>query len=69
MSMCMSATALDMKRHLECILKAQDPSVSMRPPPCTDADDLLRSQVVLFSDNYYINHKYTLPYTHIKMRR
>ena len=27
----------------------------------------LRSQVVLFSDNYYIPHTYTLPYTHIKM--
>ena len=26
---------------LECILKAQVPGVSMRPPPCTDADDVL----------------------------
>ena len=31
------------KRERECILKAQVPDVSMRPPPlCTDADDLLR---------------------------
>ena len=27
---------------MECILKVQVPGVSMRPPPCTDADDLLR---------------------------
>ena len=27
---------------IECILKAQVPGVSMRPPLCTDADDLLR---------------------------
>ena len=26
---------------IECILKAQVPGVSMRPPLCTDADDLL----------------------------
>ena len=26
----------------------------------------IASQVVLFSDNYYIPHTYTLPYTHIK---
>ena len=29
-------------RERECILKAQVPGVSMRPPLCTDADDLLR---------------------------
>ena len=28
-------------RERECILKAQVPGVSMRPPLCTDADDLL----------------------------
>ena len=30
------------ERERECILKAQVPDVSMRPPLCTDADDLLR---------------------------
>ena len=28
-------------RLIECILKVQVPGVSMRPSPCTDADDLL----------------------------
>ena len=28
-------------RESVCVLKAQVPGVSMRPPPCTDADDLL----------------------------
>ena len=35
----------------------------------TSACSVYSSQVVLFSDNYYIPHTYTLPYTHIKMRR
>ena len=30
------------ERERECILKAQVPDVSMCPPLCTDADDLLR---------------------------
>ena len=30
------------ERERECILKAQVSGVSMRPPLCTDADDLLR---------------------------
>ena len=29
------------ERERECILKAQVPGVSVRPPLCTDADDLL----------------------------
>ena len=30
------------ERKRVCILKAQVPGVSLRPTPCTDADDLLR---------------------------
>ena len=33
---------MNTERQRECILKAQVPDVSMRPPLCTDADDLLR---------------------------
>ena len=29
------------EREIQCILKAQVPGVSVRPPPCSDADDLL----------------------------
>ena len=31
----------------ECLLKAPVPGVSMRPPPCADADDLLSCSVTV----------------------
>ena len=34
-------------REIECILKEQVPSVSMRPPPCRDADELLHCRVTV----------------------
>ena len=35
------------ERERVCVLKTQVPGVSMRPPLCTDADDLLRSSATV----------------------
>ena len=45
---------------VECILKAQVPGVSMRPPLCADADDLLRcsATVVNLGERGRARHHY-----------
>ena len=40
---------LKRERERECILKAQVTGVSMRPPLCTDADDLLHCRATVWN--------------------